>query len=272
MNFEDYLTKSYMSYPDTLIREAMIYSSDGGKRFRPNIIFSIVKGFGLDEEVAYPAAAGLEYIQTASLIHDDLPGMDNDNYRRGKLSTHAKYGQGIGILTGDVMFLHSFSCIVDANYDDELKVNLISTLAKYSGLYGMCYGQLLDLKADSKVTKEELFALQDNKTSGLFKIACLFAMYLADNKDYKYFEKLGSMIGIVFQNQDDLFDIIKSEEETGKSNSDVRNDKITALSFQSIEELKESIKKQFDDLFEYLKNAPFDTKYLLDILNKMAKR
>ncbi len=273
-NFETYLFSSLDSYKDNKIKEAMKYCLEGGKRFRPNIMFSIVKGYGINEEVAYGAACALEYIQTYSLIHDDLPGMDNDDYRRGKLSCHKKFGEAIGILTGDALLTHAFSKICEADYRSDIKVNLISCLAKYAGLDGMIYGQLLDVQSEASdnISKDLLFEIEDNKTSGLFKFACLAAMYIGSDNNYEYFETLGSKIGIIFQNQDDLFDIIKTEEETGKSNSDLRNDKLTALSYKSVDELKEYIDYLFDDLYKYLEGANFDTKYIIEIIDRMKNR
>ena len=274
-NFEKYLNECVHKYSDTKIKEAMLYALDGGKRFRPNVIFAICKGFGIDERKAYPAAAALEFIQTYSLIHDDLPEMDNDDYRRGKLSTHKKYGTGIGLLTGDALLTHSFSILADSknNYDGELVKKLVSDLASYAGLNGMIYGQLLDVTASSKkINKDLLFEIQDNKTSGLFKYCCLAAMHISGNNNRKYFEKLGSKVGVVFQNQDDLFDVIKSEKEMGKSLSDKDNDKLTALSYMSVDELKDHIEYLFNDLDKYLNKAPFDPCYLKELLDKMKKR
>ncbi len=276
-NFDEYLMNYVASFKDNLIKEAMIYSLDGGKRFRPNVLFSIIKGCGLEENDAYPAALAIEFIQSYSLIHDDLPGMDNDDYRRGKLSCHKRFGEDIAILTGDALLTHAFECISNSNYDDKLKVNLINILVKYAGLEGMIYGQLLDVTANTNINKEQLFEIHDNKTGGLFKYACLAAMYIASSKldieiDYNYYEALGSKMGIIFQSQDDLFDIIKTENETGKSNSDSRNQKITALSFMSVDELKEHIDFLFKDIKNYLSKANFDTKYLLEILERMQNR
>lgn len=272
-NFEEYINKSFDNYKNNTLKDAMIYCMENGKRFRPSIMFSIVKGFKMEEEIAYPCALALEYIQTYSLIHDDLPGMDNDDYRRGKLSCHKKFNEAIAILTGDSLLTCSFGIISDSDYRSDIKVNLISALSKYAGLDGMIYGQLLDVESDNKdLDEEKLFEIEDNKTSGLFKFACLAAMYLADNKDYKYFETLGSKLGIVFQNQDDLFDLIKSEKETGKSNSDLRNEKLTALSLKTVDELKSYIAYLFDDLDKYLNDAPFNTCYIKEILDRMKNR
>ena len=208
------------------------------------------------------------------MIHDDLPGMYNDDYRRGKLSCHKKFGEDIAILTGDALLNHAFSKICEADYRSDIKVNLIDALAKYAGLFGMIYGQLLDVESESSdnKSKELLLEIHDNKTSGLFKYACIAAMYLGGATNYEYFETLGSKLGIIFQHQDDLFDIIKSEEETGKSNSDLRNDKLTALSYMSVDELKEYIDYLFKDIYDYLSCANFDTKYIIEIIDRMKNR
>ena len=271
-DFDRYVDDSIGLIRDSRIKDAMKYCIEGGKKFRPQVMFAIAKGFGKNEEIIYPAACALEYIHTYSLIHDDLPGMDNDDFRRGKLSCHRRFGEDIAILTGDAFLTHGFSVLANSSYSAELKVNLINALAKYAGMDGMIYGQLLDVTSSHDINAEDLFEIQDNNTSGLFKFACLASMYICGNDDYRFFEKLGSKLGVVFQNQDDLFDIIKSEEETGKSNSDIRNDKITALSFKSTDELKSYIDELFADLKKYLTRAPFDAKYLLEIIEKMERR
>lgn len=273
--FEKFLLSCVNKYDNSTIKEAMLYSLDGGHRFRPEIIFAICKGFDIEERRAYPAAAALEFIQTYSLIHDDLPAMDNDDYRRGKYSTHRKYGEAIGILTGDALLTHAFSILGNSknNYDGELVKNLVFDLAEFSGLNGMIYGQLLDITANpKKLDKKLLFDIQDNKTSGLFKYCTLSAMHLAGIDNRKYFEKLGSKIGIIFQNQDDLFDVIKTEKEMGKSLSDKDNEKLTALSYSTVDELKKHIDDLFNDIDKYLDEAPFDTKELKKILLKMKNR
>lgn len=274
-NFEKYLDKCLSKYSDNKITKAMKYSLDGGKRFRPLVIFAICKGFGIKESKAYPAAAALEFIQTYSLIHDDLPAMDNDDYRRGKLSTHKKFGEAIGILTGDALLTHAFSILADSKngYDGELTKKLVSDLSSFSGMNGMIYGQLLDISSSSKkINKEMLYEIQDNKTSGLFKYCTLAAMHLAGNTNRKYFEILGSKLGIIFQNQDDLFDVIKSEKEMGKSLSDKDNDKFTALSYLKVDELQKYIDYLFNDLDIYLLKAPFDTKELKKVINSIRNR
>lgn len=273
-HFEAYLSASFDRFKESTIKEAMCYAMDGGKRFRPEIIFAIVKGFGLAEELAYPSAAALEYIQTYSLIHDDLPAMDNDDFRRGKPSLHKAFREDIAILTGDALLTHSFEIIAACKeYDDQTKVLLIKDLAAYAGMDGMIYGQLLDVTAAAQdFNYNELLAIQDNKTAALFKYCALAASHIAKCEDEEYFKKLGQQLGLIFQNQDDLFDIIKSEKELGKTNSDVRNNKLTALRFFSVDELKEHIAGQFAQLDAYLAEAPFATQYLKEIIERMRNR
>lgn len=272
-NFENHIDIYLDSLRPCIITEAMKYALEGGKRFRPNIIFSILKGFNITEEKGYDAALALELIQTYSLIHDDLPAMDNDDIRRGKPSLHKAYREDIAILTGDQLLTDAFRVISQADYSSDTKVNIINALSRYAGFDGMIYGQLLDVtNNESSINKELLEEIQDNKTGGLFKIACLIPMYIKGINKEDYYLNLGSKIGIIFQNQDDLFDLIKTEEEMGKNLSDKNNDKGTALSLYSIDELKEIIENQFKELDEYLKDSDFDPTYLKELLLKLKNR
>lgn len=273
-NFEKHIDIYLNSLRKCQITDAMRYALEGGKRFRPRVIFSIVKGMGMDESVAYDAALALELIQTYSLIHDDLPAMDNDDMRRGKPSLHKAFREDIAILTGDQLLTDSFRVVSGSKqYSDSCKVNIINALSSYAGLDGMIYGQLLDVTADNThIDENSLFEIQDNKTGGLFKISCLIPMYIKGIDNKEYYLKLGSMIGQIFQNQDDLFDMIKTEEEMGKNLSDSKNNKGTALSIYSIEELKNLIDNEFEELDAYLENADFDTTYLKELLYKLKTR
>ena len=272
--FEEYINSYFDSLKNCELKEAMKYAIEGGKRFRPRVIFSILKGMNIDESKGYDAALALEMIQTYSLIHDDLPAMDNDDMRRGKPSLHKAFREDIAILAGDQLLTDSFRVISDSDvYDDYTKVKLISCLSKYAGLDGMIYGQLLDVTSNNEsIDSDKLIEIQDNKTSGLFKIACLMPMYISGKNNEQYFTKLGSMIGQVFQNQDDLFDLIKTQEELGKSNSDQRNNKGTALTIYSLKELEDIIDNQFKELNSYLMQSDFDYSYLEDLLLKLRKR
>ena len=273
-DFERHIQNYLDAQRPCLISDAMKYSMEGGKRFRPRIIFAIFKGLGIDESVGYDAALALELIQTYSLIHDDLPAMDNDDMRRGKPSLHKAFREDIAILTGDQLLTNAFRVIGESSsYDAECKVKIITALSKYAGIDGMIYGQLLDVTSDNEnIDKEKLVEIQDNKTGGLFKISCLIPMYIAKIDREEYFTRMGSLIGLIFQNQDDLFDVIKSEKEMGKSLSDARNEKGSALSVYSLDELKQLIDEEFNELDELLKDAGFDTSYLMKLLDKLKNR
>ena len=273
-DFERHIQNYLDAQRPCLISDAMKYSMEGGKRFRPRIIFAILKGLGIDESVGYDAALALELIQTYSLIHDDLPAMDNDDMRRGKPSLHKAFREDIAILTGDQLLTNAFRVIGESSsYDEECKVKIITALSKYAGIDGMIYGQLLDVTSDNEnIDKEKLVEIQDNKTGGLFKISCLIPMYIAKIDREEYFTRMGSLIGLIFQNQDDLFDVIKSEKEMGKSLSDARNEKGSALSVYSLDELKQLIDEEFNELDELLKDAGFDTSYLMKLLDKLKNR
>ncbi|MBR4462379.1 MAG: polyprenyl synthetase family protein [Erysipelotrichaceae bacterium] len=273
-NFENHIRRYLDRQRNDLILEASRYALEGGKRFRPRIIFAILEGMGIPEEKGYDAAMALEFIQTYSLIHDDLPAMDDDDLRRGKPSLHKAFREDIAILTGDQLLTDSFRIVSESNdYDSETKVNIIKALSTYAGRDGMIYGQLLDVTSDKNdLDSEKLYLIQENKTSGLFKIACLIPMYIAHMDKEDYFTVLGSLIGHIFQNQDDLFDMIKTEEEMGKNLSDVRNDKLTALQFCDVDTLKKLIDDEFEVLDHYLENAPFDTQSLKELLMKLKER
>ena len=273
-NFEKHIAEYLNDQRDDQIRQAAAYALEGGKRFRPEIIFAILKGMNIPEEKGYDAAMALEYIQTYSLIHDDLPAMDDDDLRRGKPSLHKAFREDIAILTGDELLTDSFRIVSESkDYDSDTKVKIIAALSKYAGRDGMIYGQLLDVTSDNKdLVLNKLDVIHENKTAGLFKISCLIPMYIAGMDREDYFTKLGSMIGHIFQNQDDLFDVIKTEEEMGKNLSDIRNEKLTALLFYEPDELKKLIDKEFEELEAYLKDAPFDTSYLMKLLKKLKER
>lgn len=273
-NFEKHIQDYLNKQRDDQIRQASLYALEGGKRFRPEIIFAILKGMDLPEEKGYDAAMALEYIQTYSLIHDDLPAMDDDDLRRGKPSLHKAFREDVAILTGDQLLTDSFRIVSEsAEYDSETKVKIIAALSRYAGRDGMIYGQLLDVTSGNRdLDEDKLYVIHENKTAGLFKISCLIPMYIAKIDQEDYFTRLGSMIGHIFQNQDDLFDVIKTEAEMGKNLSDVRNEKLTALLFHEPQELKELILQEFDELENDLKDAPFDASYLLTLLQKLKER
>ena len=218
------------------VYKAMEYSiMAGGKRLRPMFMWEAYKmSGGKDESVVLPFMAAIEMIHTYSLVHDDLPAMDNDEYRRGMKTTHIVYGEDMGILAGDALLNYAFetalSCFSDGT-DIILKARALKVLANKSGIYGMIGGQVVDVEKTGKpLSKEELDFIYSLKTGALIEAAFMAGAMLAgaDSNIVEAFEKAGHCIGMAFQIQDDILDITSTPEELGKPvHSDERNEKST---------------------------------------------
>ncbi|MDY6062531.1 MAG: polyprenyl synthetase family protein [Erysipelotrichaceae bacterium] len=275
-NFEYYLSNRLSSITDSKIKEAIFYALKNGKRFRPELIFSIVKGFYHQEMIAYPYALALEMIHSYSLIHDDLPCMDNDDYRRGRLAVHKQFDEAIAILTGDALLTNAFVVAANAVDDEHTKLAIIKELSHYAGVEGMIYGQLLDIENENKtdIELETLQKINDYKTGALFKCALFIGMHICkDEKNYQFYDRLGALIGRIFQIQDDLFDKTKSLAEMGKlGNSDEKNNKKTIVDILGIDETKKILKNEFYNVYKLLNDQAFDTTYLRTIIEKMENR
>ncbi len=274
MTFEEYLEQAFSNMRDNKLTEAMKYALLGGKHFRPALIFAVTDGFNIEREEAYPAALALEMVHSYSLIHDDLPCMDNDDLRRGKPTVHKAFGEDIAVLAGDALLTHAFNVISEADYDDHTKVRMIQELSNLAGLGGMVHGQYLDMFYTGKDINEAILdEIEDYKTGGLFECALVFGMLLGnDEENLAFYASMALKIGRVFQLQDDLFEITKTEEELGKNASDVDNDKASALSVYTKEELEERIAKLFEEMFEQLEYAKFNTDELRKIIENMRDR
>ncbi|UOQ85967.1 polyprenyl synthetase family protein [Gracilibacillus salinarum] len=235
---QDHINNSLLNYihqlevPDRL-KESVLYSIEaGGKRLRPLLMKLTCEGLGGEVDKVYPAAAALEMIHTYSLIHDDLPAMDDDMYRRGKLTNHKKYDEATAILAGDGLLTNSFHLVSTATtYTDTQKVKLISALSKASGLEGMVAGQYLDMEAENKlVSIVDLERIHHLKTGRLISFAIEIGAYLADVSEKKraVLKRFGDCLGLIFQIQDDILDVEGDQELIGKRvGSDADNDKST---------------------------------------------
>ena len=194
--FETYLSTVLDDVKNSTVKEAMRYSlMAGGKRIRPQLLLSALKAYGAYAHVGYKVAAAIEMIHTYSLIHDDLPAMDNDTLRRGKPTCHVKYGEANAILAGDALLTQAF--VLGANACEEADVNchIVSLLSRYSGADGMVLGQWLDLEGEAKkdITLEEMKEIHYYKTGRLLTLPFLCAAYLTHNeKDIPEWEKIGS--------------------------------------------------------------------------------
>lgn len=242
---------------------AILYSVDsGGKRIRPLIFLDLLEGFGLELTPShFDVAASLEMIHTGSLIHDDLPAMDNDDYRRGRLTNHKKFDEATAILAGDSLFLDSFALVAQTELSAEIRVQLIQALSYASGTFGMVGGQMLDMKGEGQeLDLSQLAQIHEHKTGKLLTFPFVAAGIVAQ-KDQEVLENLkeaGRLIGLAFQVRDDILDVIADFEELGKTpGKDVVAGKSTYPALLGLEKshviLEESLNKAesiFKDLAE----------------------
>ena len=233
----------------------------GGKRIRPFIILQFARALGGNEDVALDFAASLEMIHTYSLIHDDLPCMDNDDYRRGKLSNHKAFGEATALLAGDALLTDAFFVLSSANLHPGVLIEAIKLLSYNAGCRGMIGGQVMDMTPELlKDDFERLNKMYSLKTGALIitaaKLGCLAANVL-DEKILNSAEEYARNIGVVFQIVDDILDKYGNEKDLGKPvGSDAKNDKTTCLSFISKEEAFEKAKQLTDEAVSSISNIP----------------
>ena len=249
---EDFL-HSFFEGKQTKLYEAMQYSINcGGKRIRPFLVIEFCRMLGGDVKAALPYAAAIEMIHTFSLIHDDLPCMDNDDLRRGNPTNHKVYGEATALLAGDAMIFSAFECALSNKFaSDANRLAAIKELALASGAKGMCEGQMLDIEGECKtLTFEELLSLHAHKTGALLKASARLGAIAAGASDDVINSAgiFGEKVGLAFQIIDDYLDRYGSTEELGKPcGSDAANEKTTFLSFMDAEKS-----------LEYAKNVTLD--------------
>lgn len=236
---EEYLPKS-----GDIVSEAMKYSvRNGGKRIRPMLTLEFCKACGAEPENALPLACAVEMIHTYSLIHDDLPCMDDDDYRRGKPSCHIAFGEANALLAGDALLTLAFETAVKADIAAENIVRAVKELSYSAGILGMVGGQVLDLQNENKaLTLSELEQIHNLKTGELIRVACVLGCVAAgaDEEKIKSAEAYAKGIGLTFQIVDDILDITSDAETLGKPiGSDAENQKTTYVSLLGIEKSKE---------------------------------
>lgn len=246
----DFLTKinealeQYLPQSDDIVSEAMKYSvRNGGKRIRPVLTLEFCKVCGAEPEKALPFACAVEMIHTYSLIHDDLPCMDDDDYRRGKPSCHIAYGEANALLAGDALLTLAFETVVKADVPAENVVRAVKELSYSAGILGMVGGQVLDLQNENKaLTLGELEQIHNLKTGELIRVACVLGCIAAgaDEEKIKAAEAYAKGIGLTFQIVDDILDVTSDAETLGKPiGSDAENQKTTYVSLLGIEKSKE---------------------------------
>lgn len=234
------------------IFEAMAYSvTAGGKRLRPMLMEASYEMFGgTDPKVVEPFMAAIECIHTYSLVHDDLPEMDDDAYRRGKLTTHKQFGQAMGVLAGDALLNYAFEIVAKAlvvQAGDAKAAKAFEVLARKAGVYGMIGGQVVDVESEKKnetVERERLAFIYRLKTGALLEASLMVGAILAgaDDAQVKKMEEAGTKLGLAFQIQDDILDVTSTVEVLGKPiGSDEKNQKATYVSFEGIDKAKQDV-------------------------------
>lgn len=254
-----------------LLKESIIYSLvNDGKKIRPLSFLYLLKFYNIDYKEYFDVALAIELVHTYSLVHDDLPEMDNDDYRWGKPTNHRVYGQDIAVLTGDSMLTLAFEVLSKANINDTLKVNLIQQFANYSGAMGMIAGQVYDVKQKNyQVDANYLKLMHSLKTGRLIELPLDFACKIARKEsDLDYIRSFGKELGIAYQIKDDILDYYGEFEKIGKLPSD--EDMITYLSFYGIDECKELLEKHTTNAIEI--SRKLENNLLEDFANYLLKR
>ena len=254
-----------------LLKESIIYSLvNDGKKIRPLSFLYLLKFYNIDYKEYFDVALAIELVHTYSLVHDDLPEMDNDDYRWGKPTNHRVYGQDIAVLTGDSMLTLAFEVLSKSNINDTLKVNLIQQFANYSGAMGMIAGQVYDVKQKNyQVDANYLRLMHSLKTGRLIELPLDFACKIARKEsDLDYIRSFGKELGIAYQIKDDILDYYGEFEKIGKLPSD--EDMITYLSFYGIEECEDLLQKHTTNAINIAEKLNNDL--LIDFANYLLKR
>lgn len=263
----------------TSLRESVLYSIHaGGKRIRPFLLLEVLEALQITICPAHAqVAAALEMIHTGSLIHDDLPAMDDDDFRRGRLTNHKKFGEALAILAGDALFLDPYALIAHADLPSQVKVDLIANLSLASGSLGMVAGQVLDMEGERReLTLEELQTIHANKTGKLLSFPFQAAAILAslDEKMQLQLKTVGELIGLAFQVRDDVLDVTASFEEIGKTpQKDLQAEKSTYPALlglpKAIEFCNQTLDQANEKLEEISQLVAFDKDSIVKIVESL---
>lgn len=276
---QEYLPKQrgYQS----IIMEAMSYSLlAGGKRLRPMLMMETFRLYNGSSKALRPFMAAIEMIHTYSLVHDDLPAMDNDDYRRGRKTTHVVYGEDMGILAGDALlnyaFETAFKAFVTDPEDSLLTGRALTVLGEKAGIYGMIGGQVIDVKETGRsVSKDMLDAIYKLKTSALIEASMMIGAILGgvSEEEVKKVEKIAEYVGKAFQIQDDILDVESTKEVLGKPiHSDEKNDKTTYVTLLGLEEAKKEVERLSDEAIRLLHQLSGENQYLERLLLWLVHR
>ena len=278
------ILKKYLPVKEGLqkeIMEAMEYSLlAGGKRLRPMLMRETYVLFGGDEELIEPFMAAIEMIHTYSLVHDDLPAMDNDDYRRGRKTTHVVYGEAMGILAGDALLNFAFETAVKAFAmcpQKSIEIGqAMRVLSEKAGIYGMIGGQVVDVRsAGCKISGELLAFIYRLKTGALIEASVMIGAVLAGAKEEEIgkMEEIAGKIGLAFQIQDDILDVTSTTEILGKPvHSDEKNEKTTYVTWKGLEKAKEEAARLTEEAVEELRSIGKECGFMEELLRRLVYR
>jgi len=274
---ENYLDEKCFQYdnePQKKLFDAMRYSLlAGGKRLRPIFLFDFCRMCGGDWQKAAPLAAASEMIHTYSLIHDDLPCMDNDDYRRGRLTNHKVYGEGIAVLAGDALLTAAFTQIAQSSFSAETRIQAVEILSQCAGELGMVGGQILDIESETRqCTEQEVIDIQTRKTGALIRAACMLGV-LAGNGNASQLLKasdFASHLGLAFQIRDDMLDVIGDPQLLGKATG-ADSMKNTFVQLYGLEKCEELICIHTNQAVQCL-SVFNDTDYMINIAHELTTR
>ncbi len=268
--------------PETLY-DALVYSMEaGGKRLRPILMLETYRLFGGNKAVIEPFMAAIEMIHTSSLIHDDLPAIDNDELRRGRKTTHAVYGEAMGILSGDALLNYAYETALEAfryNFDRDSLFMAMKVLAAKTGIYGMLGGQSVDVENDKKGNLSPdlgmLEYIHKHKTSALIEAPMMIGAILAGAQkgEISCVEEIGGKIGLAFQIRDDILDVISTDDVLGKPvRSDAKNEKVTYADLLGLEAAEKKVNDITAEAIRLLQTLPGENQFLELLVENMANR
>ena len=276
MRIEKVLAEKIDALADSKVKEAMRYSLIApGKRIRPNLLYEVVKGYGLSESVADEFACAIEMIHTYSLIHDDLPAMDNDDLRRGRPTCHKQFDEATAILAGDGLLTYAFDVASSSKADPSIVVKCIQVLAQCAGSNGMVLGQDLDMNESNASDWDYVRKVHKYKTGCLLSAPLMMGALVAgkDDETVRQWHEIGISLGLAFQIQDDILDVELSSEEFGKSNSDEKNDKKTSVTLLGLEQSKERMISEYEKVKQSISEMhDFNGEQLISFIESIEKR
>ncbi|HEM3454709.1 polyprenyl synthetase family protein [Streptococcus suis] len=276
---EETMADFYQPQVAERLNQSVLYSLQaGGKRIRPLLLLTILESFGMElKQSHYQVAACVELIHTGSLIHDDLPAMDNDDYRRGRLTNHKVYDEATAILAGDSLFLDPFGFLAQVDLPAETILALVRELSQASGTFGMVAGQVLDMAGEGQnLTLEQLQVIHANKTGKLLTFPFVAAGIIAEQSDavISHLRQAGQLVGLAFQVRDDILDVTATFEEIGKTpQKDVVAEKSTYPALMGLEAskvfLEDTLNQAISELDQVAKLVPFSTKEIKEIIESL---